>query len=75
MALTPRGHAHLHRIGRVDQQAVHDGCAAVMRDAVVADGIEDGRHRPAQSTFARRGPPWSTGKHQPLQWNMGSVHR
>ena len=62
---------------RVDQHAHDDRRAAQMGDAVVGDGGEDrlggdagaGRHgcRPAAVTVQ--------GKHQPLQWNIGSVQR
>ena len=36
------GHARLHGGRGIDQQAVHDGRTAVMRDAVVAHGVEHG---------------------------------
>ena len=63
-ALHAARHAGLQLGRRVDQQAVHDGRAAVVRDAVLADGVEDGlglhapqahvdrrarRHRPGEA--------------------------
>ena len=69
--------AALHFVRRVDQHRMHDRRAAVMRDLV-----RRGSHRrsPSASTLRRHTfvPAFAAivhAKHQPLQWNIGSVHR
>ena len=63
-------------VRRVDQHREHRRRAAHVRDAVLDDHREDR----AGSTARRQTcvPPIAVtdqGKHQPLQWNIGSVHR
>ena len=59
--LDPRRHPNLHRLGCIDQQGLHDGRAAVMRHAMLADRIEDGlRIHTAQAHIDA-----SAGRHRP----------
>ena len=76
IALTLCVDAGAHRLGRGDKQVVDDRRGAVVVDALAADRIEDRlrldlAQADVRAAEQRHGP----GKHQPLQWNIGSVHR
>jgi hypothetical protein len=64
-------------VGGVDQHAVDDRRAAHVGHLVAADELEDQRRVDlAQADVdAGVGSAMVQGKHQPLQWNIGSVHR
>ena len=67
------GAQHLRRI---DQKAVDNRRAAQVRDAMLADQREDQRRIDLAQADADACLQASVqGKHQPLQWNIGSVHR
>ena len=64
-------------VRRVDQHRVHDRRAAIVRRPCAP---ESRRRSPCASTLRRQTcvPAIAAivhGKHQPLQWNIGSVHR
>ena len=61
---------------RIEQRRHHDRRAAQMRHLVPGDGVVDrrGAHL-AQADIGAGNDRHRPGKHQPLQWNIGSVHR
>jgi hypothetical protein len=62
--------------GALISMVMHDRRAAVVAHLVLADGVED---QPASTLRRQTWVPALAamvhGKHQPLQWNIGSVHR
>ena len=66
----------LHRVRRMHQHVEHDRRAAQVRDAMLADRREDQRRIDRRRHTCV--PPTAVTAHvyvQPLQWNIGSVHR
>ena len=61
---------------RIDEQRVHDRRSTVVRDAVLAHQVEDEFGIDLAETHVCPALAATVqGKHQPLQWNIGSVHR
>ena len=71
------GRGRLLGIVGVEQRRHHDRRAAEMRDAVLGDRVDTSPSRAptAGSTCVPATTEIDHGKHQPLQWNIGSVQR